>query len=1086
MNTRSISAIAAWLTTSATLLAADPATPPAVSAAANSASRAINSVQAQEQMAKGGAAETQVAAAAKEAKQKAKAERLAREQAAKQARIDALNAQTAKLEAPRKQAVAEADKALATAKADLAGKESALKSAKDNLAALRKADKPANEIKDAKAALAKAEDAVDGAEDAVKAAEKQQRAAQKALQSVRDDAEDAIAMEERAVADKAKAEAKAIADKARAEKKAKAAEEARKEEERNARIAAEKKAATEKKLNDRRDAIAKEAAALRKEADKAKADAQAALTKAVEGEKTATEKLAEVKGKLAEAQKAEKPDEAAIANLKKEIATVATALQATEDATSKARKAVRAADKKLAAVDAEAEENVDAAEKQAIAAAKAATRAMNKEARQKVRDEKRGVWERLENASADIKKARKNIRTAEAAKADAEAAIRKAEGGIKEIDAIQDAKKRGEMANRKKELGKVIAAAAEARGIADKDIAHWGKELSKAEDAYKTALEVKEKQFPGSHRYRTDKLTEKEVEAIYANLPGLNFVGDRAWLAGTSVDEKPLLDAFIENSAKVEACRIAKESAINGGFYFVGFADAETGTEVKNSTKTILVDCGRIGPVEVEHYVDYRGEAVPEESPRFTDRQIKRKMQADGETTVFNYADIQRRFVDLNGHPDIRKVDIVFTPGLNYEGTLSDYALEDGTIVPNNAGRLAAMKIKVIEKDGALPVHVVFDVNNYNSLGAMDSMLGDADTMSVGATLQLLNLWQADNSLTLNGSASLGGSLVGGSAAYVIPRQDIGKWYDWSWTLHGGYSSVGQDDVVPQIDVDGTGYFGGIYASHRVLESDDSILDLSVGATYRKVESALIYEGTRLDMGLNGEGYEILPVSVALSYSAAKLDRFGGRNYATLEGIYNAGGSSVEEMQAFRQAIEDNKYMLARLQLARIQLLGNHTLNPANCWFLFLRADGQYTPDPIIGAEQYGVGGHNSVRGYAEREFLGDTGFSGTIELRTPIYVGLFSDYLGWSDGARPVGAYAIDRTQFVTFLDVGQYTLLKGINNTEDDSETLFAWGVGMRLALSDTFQARFDYGIPLVKDDEKFETSAAGRVSFSLSLQF
>ena len=55
----------------------------------------------------------------------------------------------------------------------------------------------------------------------------------------------------------------------------------------------------------------------------------------------------------------------------------------------------------------------------------------------------------------------------------------------------------------------------------------------------------------------------------------------------------------------------------------------------------------------------------------------------------------------------------------------------------------------------------------------------------------------------------------------------------------------------------------------------------------------------------------------------------------------------------------------------------------------FMKLDGKWAADPLIPAEQMGVGGHATVRGYEEREFLGDNAITGTLEFRTPIYLGI-------------------------------------------------------------------------------------------------
>ena len=46
--------------------------------------------------------------------------------------------------------------------------------------------------------------------------------------------------------------------------------------------------------------------------------------------------------------------------------------------------------------------------------------------------------------------------------------------------------------------------------------------------------------------------------------------------------------------------------------------------------------------------------------------------------------------------------------------------------------------------------------------------------------------------------------------------------------------------------------------------------------------------------------------------------------------------------------------------------------------------NGQYTNDPLVPGEQYGIGGATTVRGFAEREFANDRGYSGSVEIYYP------------------------------------------------------------------------------------------------------
>jgi len=56
----------------------------------------------------------------------------------------------------------------------------------------------------------------------------------------------------------------------------------------------------------------------------------------------------------------------------------------------------------------------------------------------------------------------------------------------------------------------------------------------------------------------------------------------------------------------------------------------------------------------------------------------------------------------------------------------------------------------------------------------------------------------------------------------------------------------------------------------------------------------------------------------------------------------------------------------------------------AEDWQLRARFTGQYTGDELVPGEQFGLGGASSVRGYEEREVVGDRGLFGSAELAGP------------------------------------------------------------------------------------------------------
>jgi hemolysin activation/secretion protein len=69
-------------------------------------------------------------------------------------------------------------------------------------------------------------------------------------------------------------------------------------------------------------------------------------------------------------------------------------------------------------------------------------------------------------------------------------------------------------------------------------------------------------------------------------------------------------------------------------------------------------------------------------------------------------------------------------------------------------------------------------------------------------------------------------------------------------------------------------------------------------------------------------------------------------------------------------------------------------------WTVKLHADGQWADSPLIGNEQYALGGTTGVRGYDNGEAYGDTGWRVMIEPQMPpINIGMFGDENGGEVG---------------------------------------------------------------------------------------
>jgi hemolysin activation/secretion protein len=131
---------------------------------------------------------------------------------------------------------------------------------------------------------------------------------------------------------------------------------------------------------------------------------------------------------------------------------------------------------------------------------------------------------------------------------------------------------------------------------------------------------------------------------------------------------------------------------------------------------------------------------------------------------------------------------------------------------------------------------------------------------------------------------------------------------------------------------------------------------------------------------------------------------------------------------------------------------------------LLLRSDIQLSTDDLVSLERFSLGGAESVRGYRQDALLGDSGILTSAEVRIPFY--------RWSNNQNSLTA--------VPFVDFG--TTWSNSDDRSQEEDTVASLGLGLRLDLSNTLNARLDYGIPLIEVQDNDDTLQEKGIYFSL----
>ena len=581
-------------------------------------------------------------------------------------------------------------------------------------------------------------------------------------------------------------------------------------------------------------------------------------------------------------------------------------------------------------------------------------------------------------------------------------------------------------------------------------------------DASRAQSAALNKSVAPADKAATPQVAPPAAAAAAANDPGpfwslqaVRLVGDLEFAEAQGLQAK--IESALLTGAKVSA--VSADAALSGvrkelmeaGYYLSTLSVVKDSYAAAAQSLTVRVTAGYMGNVSVA-FPDRDGE----DGRWFSKKQVERRFSDVNSTEVFNYRDLHRRLSEVNSHPDLTlDTHIKVRSAATGEGDTS------------RTERYADLNLTAKE---SLPFHGMIEVNNYAT--------EDLDDWQAQLTLQYLNLTKADDVLTVSPGITLNGDLWSIAASYMRPH-NIYK--GGATTVYGGYSDFQSDNVVPRIDLEGSGWFAGLVESFKLIDTEGSLLSLSGGILYRYIEDQFSAHLNGQSLTLQERNVSILPLTVSLSYSDKKADFLRGRNFVTLSGVYNLWAGGDNDLDQMWYGAEEN-YTIARLQLARLQpLFGGRDVNnnPIHQWTLFLRAEGQWSPDPLIPAEKLFLGGYHTVRGYTAKCGLGDSGIYGSAELRTPILLDPITHLFREGKGSTP-----LDRWQALVFLDAG-YAEMQDALPGSIDGETMLSTGVGLRLAVTSYSQFRFDYGIPLI-DIDADDGSDKGAFYVSGQLQF
>jgi hemolysin activation/secretion protein len=443
----------------------------------------------------------------------------------------------------------------------------------------------------------------------------------------------------------------------------------------------------------------------------------------------------------------------------------------------------------------------------------------------------------------------------------------------------------------------------------------------------------------------------------------------------------------------VEQARAALEKTYQEAGYLT-VAVSIPQQEVNQGVVRLLVTEGKVERLQV---VD---------SQYHTPSEIKSRTPQFSEGSVPHFPTAQKELGTLNRNQN-RQVTPVLRPGKS-----------PGTV---------EVDLQVKDK---LPMHGNLELN--------DRYSPNTTKLRLNAGLKYENLFQKDHSLGLNLQVSPEDTneVKVFSGTYVIPRLNGDYFAAYAVVSDSNIAAVGDINVI------GKGYIVGARYINPLPLSEGFYHSLTFGLDYKEFKETLYLPSN--DPASSGP----LTSRTPIDYWAASI------GYDTnIQSSYGQTQTSIALNMAPRLLGNNNeefdlKRDGAKANFVYLRADAKHLYTFASGWAIQGKVAGQIANQPLISTEQFTIGGVESVRGYLESSRLGDSGISGSLELRTPPLAQYLKQYR-FADYIKDMYGY--------TFVDAGRVHVRKAAG-LEPHYE-LYSAGLGFKLKTTTGWFSYLDY---------------------------
>jgi hemolysin activation/secretion protein len=301
-------------------------------------------------------------------------------------------------------------------------------------------------------------------------------------------------------------------------------------------------------------------------------------------------------------------------------------------------------------------------------------------------------------------------------------------------------------------------------------------------------------------------------------------------------------------------------------------------------------------------------------------------------------------------------------------------------------------------------------------------------------------------------------------AGYRVPLYGLGDTLDFT----AGYSNVNSGTVLGLFSITGSGVILGARYTRNFNRIGDYDHRLAVSLDYRRYDN----KGVRAVGGTQQLIADVTVHPLTLTYTGVYRQQNAETSFS-LSGSKNLPGGNDGRGKNFCPSDPNfgvgrnnglGECAVADYFLWKWSVNHNRAL-PAD-WQMRVGVNGQGTDDLLVIGEQFGVGGADSVRGFADREVVSEIGHRGTVELYTPDFGGKTG-----ISGAR---------TRALAFWDFGRVRRYKP-GPAEVHGQSIASVGLGLRFSRGTNLSFRVDYGIIIDQGGQQGHGDRKLHASFS-----